>query len=187
MNRHALVAALALCTLAACSAQPQPDGGWNVTDVSNPLKEPAWKQSNRSTPNGTVCVLSSGHRGLTIELGGLSTTTPPQYAKLESNRSMPGGGLLYLTMNDARFTLRSQSIHGDEAWEVVNTMIHSPAEKLYLEWRERDGGRYSSGYQRSTNIISLVEFREALKACLPAQPGTPKAKAKAKPKAKRTQ
>lgn len=185
MTRHTLVAALALCTLAACSAQPQPDGGWNVTDVSNPLKEPEWKQSSRSTPNGTVCVLSAGHRGLTIELGGLSTTNPPAYAKVESNRSMPGGGLLYLTMNDARFTLRSQSISGEEAWEVVNAMIHSPAQKLYLEWRERDGGRYSSGYQRSTNIVSLTAFRDALKGCLPAQPAAPKAKAK--PKAKRTQ
>lgn len=153
-----------LALLGACTAQPQPDGGWGVSDVGNPLAEPSWRQTTRQSANGPVCVLTSGHRGFNVELGGLGSS-PPQYVRVDSVRYIPIGGVLMVTIGPERFLFREASQTGPEAWRLVNAMLHSPHPKMYLEWRERDGGRFGGGYQRSTNILPLDGFRQAFSRC----------------------
>lgn len=151
--------------ISACTAQPQPDGGWEVSDIGNPLAEPVWSQQTRMSQNGPVCVLSTGYKGMTVELGGFRPNQPPVYAKVESTRYVPIGGWWFITMNAERFVFRDAINTGPDALAVVDAMLKTPADKMYLEWRERDGGRHGSGYQRFSTILSLAGFKDAYNRC----------------------
>lgn len=153
-KRMAILSMAAL--LSACTIEQQ--GAETVSQFHMPFTYGEWEPRVVTNERGQeACVVTSGHNGLAFVLRKNGSN---RRVSVQTNRFMPKGTWMTVTVNDKRFETSNPYFSAQDALAMAEEF--SVAEVAYAEWSEvaSVGGRTRFG-----TVLKLKGFQSAFDRC----------------------
>ncbi len=149
---------IVMAAVSGCTFQQQE--GEIKSEFHPPLTYAAWNtEQYTSTTGKPVCVVSSGHRGLSVMQHRMPDGTISVSAKGE--RKLTPGMEFNVNVNGNHYRTSQEYFSSSESLKLAEDL--STEGKAYLEWSEPHGSHHNR--LRTSNIVKLEGFRQQFEQC----------------------
>lgn len=156
--KRAIVLIILGTGLSACTIEQQ--GTELQSEFHPPLTYSTWKTEQYKTEFGQpVCVVTSGHNGLSVKLYRMEDGTLG--VEVKGERKMTPGMDFSVNVNGNHYRPIQEYFSASDSVKLAEDLC--AGDKAYLEWSEPHGDHHSRW--RSSNILKLEDFRPQFKQC----------------------